>query len=131
MAFMTSPTSPLRVLLADDAPEILERLSLALSELEGVAEVVATAVNGPQLLALFDAHNPDVVITDLQMPGVRGFELIESLSSKDPNLRLIVLTMHDNAEIARRCITAGADHFLSKNDAMDLLPQILISYASI
>jgi adenylate cyclase len=101
------------VLVVDDDPVI--RLMLT-GSLERHGHRVTTAEDGPEALELVRAHGFDVVLLDVLMPQMNGYDVLEQLKS-DPNLRhipVVMVTSVDDVDSAVRCIELGADDYLSK-----------------
>jgi len=92
----------------------LLRLMAAEPEIE-----VREAATGKEALALVREHRPDLVVLDLNLPGVGGLEVIARLKLDDPGVRVLVLTMHDNAIYVTRALQAGASGYVSKNAPPD------------
>ncbi len=114
----------IKVMIVDD--EILVRLGLrsTISWAEHGFAVVDDASNGQQAIAKFGAADPDILITDIRMPGMDGIELIRTLKSRKPWLKTIILTNYDNFEYAKEALQLGADEYLLKTtlDDQTLLP---------
>ena len=107
----------MKVLIVDDHPIVragLLRLMAAEPEIE-----VREAATGKEALALVREHRPDLVVLDLNLPGVGGLEVIARLKLDDPGVRVLVLTMHDNAIYVTRALQAGASGYVSKNAPPD------------
>jgi DNA-binding NarL/FixJ family response regulator len=114
-----------RVVLADDHPMV--RYGIA-AVLEGSSEVelVAEAEDGAQLVAAVVEHAPDVVVTDLDMPGTSGVEAIALLRQRFPTVGVLVLTMHADDESLFAALRAGARGYLLKGaDRAELVRAIL------
>jgi DNA-binding NarL/FixJ family response regulator len=103
----------IRVVLADDHPMFRFGLSAALSGLPDV-EVVGEASSGGELLAVVARERPDVVVTDLAMPGLDGAAATTRLRSDQPDLAVLVLTMHDDDDSLLAALRAGARGYLVK-----------------
>jgi DNA-binding NarL/FixJ family response regulator len=102
-----------RVLLADDHALVRAGFRALLGEL-GV-EVVAEASDGNEALRLIESHKPDVVLMDIAMPELSGLEATSRIAKEFPTVRVIILSMHANAEYARRALRAGAVGYLLKD----------------
>jgi DNA-binding NarL/FixJ family response regulator len=102
-----------RVVVADDHPVFLDGLRLLL-ESGGDIEVVAAAPDGPALLDATAALAFDVAVLDLDMPGMDGVEVAAAVLRRDPDARVLMLTMHDDAESVRRALAAGAAGYVLK-----------------
>jgi DNA-binding NarL/FixJ family response regulator len=83
--------------------------------------VVAQAASVDEACALFAAHNPDITITDLAMPGCSGLELIRRLRERDAQARTLVFSMHDSNMLVHRALELGALGFVSKSSAPECL----------
>ena len=103
----------LRVLLADDHTLVRAGVRMLLENL-GNMEVVAEASEGREIFDLVKLHEPDILLTDLAMPGLNGLEAIGRLKREVPALHIIVLSMHTNEEYVREALTAGAQGYLVK-----------------
>ncbi len=100
------------VLVVDDEPDMLSSWKRFLGRSYGVE----TAQNGNEGLSKFEALQPDLVITDLRMPGMDGFTLLQEIKNKQADALVIVLTGYGTIEDAVRAMDAGAYYFLQKND---------------
>lgn len=104
----------IRVLLAEDQAMVLGALS-ALIEIESDLEVVARARTGAEALDLALAHRPDVVVTDIEMPGLSGLELAAELKRRGSTARIVILTTFARPGYLRRALDAGASGYLLKD----------------
>ena len=103
----------MKILIVDDHPIVragLRRLLAAERDTE-----IAEAATGKEALTLARAGPPDLVILDLNLPGMGGFDLIARFVRDRPQPRILVLSMHDDAVFAMRALEAGADGYVSKN----------------
>lgn len=117
-------TGPLRVLLADDHPMVRYGIAAVLEATDSVA-LVGQAADGRALLEQALADPPDVVLTDLSMPGMGGVELISALRERLPDLPVLVLTMHADDEAVFAALRAGARGYLIKGaDGAELVRAI-------
>jgi DNA-binding NarL/FixJ family response regulator len=110
----------IRVLLADDHAIVRAGLKEILAE-TGDIVVAAEAANGHEVLAQVRAHDFDVAVLDLSMPGRSGIELIRQVKGEKPGLRVLVLTMHSEKQYAVRALRAGASGYLTKESAAEQL----------
>jgi DNA-binding NarL/FixJ family response regulator len=108
----------IRVLLADDHKIVRDGLKRILS---GNIEVAAEAASGDEALALVKAHDYDVAVLDMSMPGLSGLDLIKRLKIEKPRLRILVLSMHGEHQYAARALKAGASGYLNKDSAAEQL----------
>ncbi|HEX6200503.1 MAG TPA: response regulator transcription factor [Thermoanaerobaculia bacterium] len=104
----------IRVLLAEDQSMVLGALA-ALLEIEEDLEVVGRARDGDEALALARAELPDVVVTDIEMPGRTGLELAVALKELDPRPRVIIVTTFARPGYLRRALEAGVSGYLLKD----------------
>lgn len=105
--------SAIRVVLADDHPMVRYGIAAVLADADEV-ELVAEAEDGHSLLAAVSSHAPDVVVTDLDMPGMSGTEAVAELRRTAPDLGILVLTMHADDESLFAALRAGARGYLLK-----------------
>jgi DNA-binding NarL/FixJ family response regulator len=128
MHFETSPVcdqSPLvRLLIVDDVPQIREELRRLL-ELTDQVQVVGEAGDGREAIRQAETLRPDVVLMDLEMPLVDGWEATREIKSRQLAERVVVLTMHTDQESTQRAFQAGADAIVPKGaEFNDLLQTI-------
>jgi DNA-binding NarL/FixJ family response regulator len=110
----------IRLLLVDDHPVVRTGYQRLLEQAGDIA-VVAQAERVDAAYAAYVAHQPDVTVTDLSMPGSGGLELIRRILARDASARVLVFSMHDTALLVRRALDAGARGFLSKSSAPESL----------
>jgi DNA-binding NarL/FixJ family response regulator len=113
-----------RVLLAEDHAILREGIKSLLASAPGL-EVVGEAQDGLQAVAQARALQPDLILMDLSMPLMNGTEAIKQIKQRDPDIRIIVLTVHNSDEYVRAALDAGASGYLLKDDThQDLLAAI-------
>jgi DNA-binding NarL/FixJ family response regulator len=100
-----------RVVLADDHPAIAGQLR---GLLEPEFEVVATVGDGNALVVAVAAHRPDAIVTDLAMPGLDGIAASRLIRARDPDARIVIVTVHQDAGLVAKCQAAGALGFVTK-----------------
>lgn len=117
--------TPVRVVIADDHPMVRYGITAVLAGSEEVT-VVGEAANGHDLMTLVAREHPDVVVTDLAMPGMGGTEAIAQLRTAHPEVATLVLTMHADDESIFAAMRAGAGGYLLKGaDSAELVRAIL------
>ncbi|MCW2338248.1 DNA-binding NarL/FixJ family response regulator [Sphingobium sp. B2D3A] len=104
----------IRVMVVDDHPLLREGVC-AVIETQADLEIVAEAETGEQAIDLYEKHRPDIVLMDLQMPGMGGVAAIEALRKVHPTSRIIVLTTYAGDAQAMRALRAGAVGYLLKS----------------
>lgn len=104
------------VLLVDDHNLVREGMR-ALLEKEELVEVIGEAGDGHVALDLIEKLQPQVVLLDLMMPGLNGFEVLEITREKFPGVQVLVVSKHDEEEYAFRALRAGAAGYLPKSAA--------------
>lgn len=110
-----SKTFPaIRVLLCDDHRVITEGLRELLAGSEGI-ECIGEARSGVEALHLLDHLRADVLLTDLDMPQMDGYQLMERAKAKHAGLKAVVLSMHDEPALVKRAMELGADGYLVKS----------------
>lgn len=118
----------IRVLIADDHRLFVESLMLML-EVGDDIEVVGRAADGREAAALAAILHPDVVVMDLDMPVMDGFEATESVRNQSPRTHVVVLTGSRDPEDERRALAAGAEAFLHKDTSVDDLRDTICEIA--
>ena len=112
----------LNVLYVEDDAITREALLEFLTE---VTKKVYTAEDGKKALKIYEKENIDVLITDIKMPEMNGFELIKKIREKDRDIPVIVTTAYDEVDYLVECIELGVNHFLLKPIETDKLYEIL------
>jgi DNA-binding NarL/FixJ family response regulator len=110
----SSPDVPIRIVLADDHTIVREALATLLESIPGF-EVVAQAASGEELLRVIDFQRPDIVLTDVSMPGLDGIEALARLRERYRELPVVVLSMLDGIDVIKRAVASGARGYLLKN----------------
>lgn len=117
---------PIQVVLADDHDLVRSGIKALLSTVEGV-QVIAEARNGNELLQLLESVKPDVVMTDISMPGMDGITAIAEMHARFPDVKVIVLSMYDTVDFVKRAVANGACGYLMKDAPPFELEQALRS----
>ena len=112
------------MLLVDDSQVFLDATSDVLSQFSG-CQVVGFARSGAEALARVRALVPDVVLTDLFMPGMNGLELTRQLKALPGAPKVVLVTLHQGPHCRARAFAAGADEYLPKQRFMEELPELM------
>jgi DNA-binding NarL/FixJ family response regulator len=112
--------SPARILIADDHT-ILRAGIRALLDIQPDFQVVGEVDNGKDAIYSAGQLKPDLIISDLSMPGTNGTEAIQRINSRYPEIRILVLTVHKTEEYVHAALKAGASGYLLKDDTSDEL----------
>jgi NarL family two-component system response regulator LiaR len=107
-------SAPVRVLLADDHPLMLIGIRHMLESYEDI-EVVGQAQSGPEMMALIERRAPDMVLTDLRMPGFEGVDSITEITTRWPNLKVVVLSACEDRAEVNAALVAGASAYIVKS----------------
>jgi DNA-binding NarL/FixJ family response regulator len=117
-------SDPVRILLADDHPLVRTGVRRILEAQPGLT-VAGEVSNGDAALDFLRAAPVDVLVLDLTMPGTDGFEVLRQVKATLPGTKVLVLTMHADAEYVARAVQDGADGYLLKDSAVqDLVAAI-------
>jgi DNA-binding NarL/FixJ family response regulator len=103
-----------RIIVADDHSVVRSGLRLLLQSSPDFT-VVAEAENGEEAVALVDRHKPDVVIMDISMPKLNGIEATGLMKQSNPDLKIIILTVHEDEEYVYQMLRAGASGYVLKS----------------
>jgi DNA-binding NarL/FixJ family response regulator len=113
-----------KLLIVDDVPQVRKELRALLS-LVGEVEVVGEAGNGLEAIRLAETLKPDVILMDLEMPVLDGYEATQQIKASQPHCKVIALTVHDY-EVARENATqAGVDAFVVKGAPVETIIHLL------
>ncbi len=108
------PEEVCRLILVDDHQMFLDGLELILGSQPGL-QILATARNGFAALSEIETHQPDVVLTDLNMPEMDGLELVKRLKAKFPEIKILVLSMMNDKETVSNIMEVEAEGFILKD----------------
>ncbi len=111
----------MKVLLVDDHSIVRAGLRSLLST--GAGTEILEAGTGRDALALVRSRHPDLIVLDINLPGIGGFELLRRILAEDPAARILVLSMHAEPLYAARALEAGAKGYVSKNASPEELLQ--------
>jgi two-component system NarL family response regulator len=107
-------TRATRVLIVDDHALVAEGIEAILETYDDI-DVIATASNGRDAIEMADQQSPDVVLLDLNMPGVTGLSAAEMILERKPGTRILILSMHDSPEYISTALSHGARGYILKD----------------
>lgn len=110
----TAPPSPIRLMIVDDHAVVRDGLSAVIALVDDI-EVVAEAANAEEALARRRSALPNVVLMDIGLRDTNGIDLTRRLLDEEPELAVLMLTMHDGVEYAQRALKAGARGYVLKD----------------
>ena len=116
--------TPIRVLIADDHALVRAGIRALVERIDGVV-VVGEAGKGSEALELVRQLGPDLILLDITMPDGNGFEVLDQVTKQYPEIRVIVLTVHEAGEYALRAVREGAAGYLPKSAASIELEQAI------
>jgi DNA-binding NarL/FixJ family response regulator len=106
--------SKIKIIVTDDHALFRRGVRMALDKWSDL-EIVGEATNGQELLDLLETVMPDIVILNITMPVMNGIETLPIIREKYPDLKVVVLTMHDNPRMVIKMMSLGANAYLTKN----------------
>ncbi|HOV27008.1 MAG TPA: response regulator transcription factor [Pseudobacteroides sp.] len=119
----------IKVLIADDHHMVRQGIKQIL-ELENDIEVVSQASNGEEAVEFARQYKPDVILMDINMPGMNGLQAIEELKKDNDMYRIVVLTIHQDREYLFKTIQLGAEGYVSKDAESSVLIEAIRTVAS-
>ena len=119
----------MKLLIADDHPVFLESLSLLVGKIPGYT-VVGKMNNGREVLDSLVHSAADMVLTDIQMPGMGGLELIAELRQRHPAVKVLMLTMMEDIETIQAAVKAGAKGYVFKSASLPVFTEALNTVAA-
>src|SRR5271157_3150453 len=115
----------IRILIVDDHEVVRRGLHSIISGCDDL-QVVGAATSGEEAVILAKSVDPDIVLLDLQLPGMHGLEVISEMAkNRDGRPKIIVLTVHDDDEIVLRAVKAGASGYVLKHASADELIRVI------
>ncbi len=107
-------TTPIRVAIVDDHPMVAEGIEAILECYDDIS-VVATLSDGKEIIDRIDDLSPDVILMDLNMPGLSGLSATEMLLERRPETRILILSMHDSPEYISTALIHGSKWYVLKD----------------
>jgi two-component system, NarL family, response regulator NreC len=117
------------ILLADDHKIFRESLRILLERHEDF-QIIGEAANGQQAVNFTNRLQPNVVVLDLSMPGLSGSEVIQQIKDRHPNIRIVVLSAHEEENFVASAFQFGADAYVFKEQSVADLVQAVRSVLS-
>ena len=117
---------PIRVVLADDHSIIRSGIKKILQATEEIL-VVGEAEDGEAALKLVEAVDPDVLILDLEMPGMNGYDVAQHVRDHDLSVEILVLSAHTNSYSKKKMLDLGAKAYISKREAPERLVAAVVT----
>jgi two-component system, NarL family, nitrate/nitrite response regulator NarL len=112
---VSSKTMPMKILLVDDHAILLDGIKNLLEKEEGL--VVAGLADSAEKALEFLRHNDvDIIVTDFNMPGLDGLSLVHTVKRIKPNVKTIILSMHDETHLVKEILRAGVNGYVLKKD---------------
>jgi DNA-binding NarL/FixJ family response regulator len=117
----SSNLQPIQILIVDDMAQVLADLR-SLLELSEMLKVVGEAASGEEAILQAEALRPQVILMDLKMPGLDGYQATQRIKANTPECRVIALSVHSYEQARQKASDCGADGFIEKGT---LLPEIV------
>ncbi len=114
----------IQVMMTDDHLMVREGIK-ALLEIDGDIKVIAQASDGVECLGILEKTEPDVLLLDINMPKLDGLSVLETLKRNRPQLKVIVLTIHNEADYLLNAYEKGADGYVLKDSGSDILKRAI------
>jgi DNA-binding NarL/FixJ family response regulator len=112
---------PVRVVLVDDHEMVIEGLKAMLAPFASRVEVVGEAVGAEKAMTVIDELEPDIVLSDIRMAGVSGLDLCREIRERDPDRKVILLSVYDDEQYLFQALRVGASGYLLKGISSDEL----------
>lgn len=117
-------SASLRVLVVDDS-DVVRRAICKILQAHADIEVICEASNGRDAIRFAREHQPDLVLMDISMPIVSGFEATRLIKHELPHIKIIFLTQHRSRSFMKEALAAGAQGFVTKDAASrELIPEV-------
>lgn len=114
-------TIPVRVVLVDDHEMVIEGLKAMLAAFKNRVRVVGDTVGAENALAVIDSLKPDIVLCDVRMQGASGLDLCRAIRERDPERKVILLSVYDDEQYLFQALRVGASGYLLKGISSDEL----------
>jgi two-component system, NarL family, nitrate/nitrite response regulator NarL len=108
-----APRDPMKVLLVDDSPHFIRAAMRFLSEFDSVL-AVRTAGSGAEAVQAVERDRPDLVLMDLNMPGMSGLAVVRRIKTMEPDVRVVIVSLNESDDFRAAAEAAGADGYIAK-----------------
>jgi DNA-binding NarL/FixJ family response regulator len=126
-----NPRTPVKILLVDDHHIVLDGLK-SLLESDPDFQIIAALRSAEEVLEFLKKEQPDILLTDYTLPGMSGLDLFKKVKAAYPNVKVAILSMHDEASLVRSVLKEGINGYLLKNiqqfELRNALKQISMGY---
>jgi DNA-binding NarL/FixJ family response regulator len=114
----------LKVLIVEDSEVVTKRLRSLLKEMAEVS-IIGEATNATEAFAIHGVMHPDVVLLDINLPGMNGVEVLKEIKKLNDDTKVMMLTNYSDLHHRKRCKEAGADYFFDKSIEFEKVPDTL------
>lgn len=114
-----------KVVVVEDEPIILRSIVSKIERSNSAFRVVGTALNGADALAVIEQENPDLLITDIQMPWMNGLELIRRVRESHPDVLVVILSNYGDFSYAKEALSYGVKEYMIKTPSMEETVKVL------
>jgi DNA-binding NarL/FixJ family response regulator len=121
-----NPNQPIKVAIADDHALFRAGVKTAMAAKKDI-EMIAEADNGMQLLNLLKHIEPDVILLDIQMPIMDGIATLPEIRKLYPDVKVIILSMHNDHSMISKLMEVGANSYLTKNSDSETIYQAIVT----
>jgi DNA-binding NarL/FixJ family response regulator len=131
---MTAPSTgpPLRIVLVDDHEMVVAGLKAMLTPFQGRVRVVGEAIGAEQALRVVSSLSPDIVLCDVRMQGASGLDVCRTLRARDPEQKVVLLSVYDDEQYLFQALRAGASGYLLKKISGDeLVRQLELAHTGV
>jgi DNA-binding NarL/FixJ family response regulator len=118
---MATAAGPVRIVLVDDHEMVIEGLKAMLAAFSDRVQVVGQAVGAERALPVIEELNPDIVLCDVRMQGSSGLDLCQKLRERDPDRKVVMLSVYDDEQYLFQAMRVGASGYLLKSISSDEL----------
>lgn len=125
---METPTQKLSVIIADDHTLFINGLCMLLQN-EADIEIMNIAANGKEVMSLLHTHTPQLILLDINMPGINGFDVLKKVKAYYPKIKVIMLSTYNEEHLIEKAKAEGANGYLFKNAEKAELLQVMRSVA--